>query len=80
LAGEIIATTNLDGTVASSAQQGFASAAAGGIDIAVSRHFAIKPIQVEYVMTQVPSFATNRNSFQNNVRYSAGRGVKFGEK
>jgi len=74
------ATTNLNGTMASSDHNAFATAAGGGIDIAVTHHIAIKPIQVEYVMTQLPNFTTDRNSFQNNVRYSAGVVFKFGQK
>lgn len=76
----VSATTNFGTTRASSDQNGFASAAGGGVDIAVTHHIAIKPIQVEYVMSQVPSFTTNRNSFQNSLRYSAGVVVQFGEK
>jgi opacity protein-like surface antigen len=76
----ISATTNLNGTMASSDQNGFATAAGGGVDIAITHHIAIKPIQIEYVMSQVPSFATNRNSYQNSLRYSAGVALRFGEK
>src|SRR5271157_1601641 len=37
----------------SQSKNAFASAAGGGLDWQVSNHMAIKPIQVEYVMTQL---------------------------
>jgi hypothetical protein len=64
----------------SSAQNGFALAAGGGIDINIGHHFAVKPVQLEYVMTQVPQWASNLNSVQNNLRYSAGIVYRFGER
>ena len=64
----------------STTQNGFAMAAGGGIDINISRHFAIKPVQLEYLMTQVPQLASNLNSVQNNLRYSAGIVYRFGER
>jgi hypothetical protein len=59
---------------------GFATAAGGGLDVAITPHLAIKPIQVEYLTSQVASFTTNRNSFQNDLRYSAGVVLRFGER
>jgi hypothetical protein len=67
-----------DGT--STTQNGFATAAGGGIDINISRHIALRPIQVEYFMTQVPHLASNLNGVQNNLRYSAGLVLNFGAK
>jgi hypothetical protein len=64
----------------STTQNGFAMAAGGGLDITISRHFAVKPFQVEYVMTQVPQLASNLNSAQNNLRYSAGIVYHFGSR
>ena len=74
------ADAGLDGSLAATGRNGFATAAGGGIDIAVTNHFAVKPIQVEYVTAQLPDVASNRNSFQNNVRYSAGVVFRLGEK
>ena len=76
----VSATTSFDTTMSSRDQNGFATATGGGVDIAITRHIAIKPIQVEYIMSQVPSFTTNRNSFQNSLRYSAGVVVRLGER
>lgn len=62
-----------------SAQNNFAAAFGGGVDIAVTSHIAVKPIQVEYLMSQVapgsgPSFV------ENNLRYSAGLVFRLGSK
>jgi hypothetical protein len=64
----------------STTQDGFALAAGGGIDINITHHIAVKPVQVEYLMTQLPQLATNLNSAQNNLRYSAGVVYRFGSK
>src|ERR1700692_1401045 len=55
----------------STTQNAFATAAGGGLDYQLTNHMAIKPIQVEYVMTQIDS-ARGFGSHQNDVRYSAG--------
>ena len=44
-----------------------------------TKHVSIKPIQVEYVMTQINS-AQGFGSHQNDVRYSAGVVFKFDSK
>jgi hypothetical protein len=53
----------------------FATAAGGGIDVRVSRHFAVRPVQAEYFLTKFRDGANNR---QNNFRYSAGIVFRFG--
>jgi opacity protein-like surface antigen len=58
----------------------FAAAIGGGVDVRLTNHIAVKPIQVEYFMTQVPSTFTNVNEVQNNLRYSAGLVFLFGSK
>jgi hypothetical protein len=60
-------------------QNGFAFAAGGGVDYQVSHFLAIKPIQVEYVMTELPS-ALGFSSNQNGLRYSAGVVLRLGAK
>src|SRR5262249_33744939 len=57
----------------------FATAAGGGLDYTLTKHIAIKPIQVEYVMTQISS-ASGFGSHQNDLRYSAGVVWRIGEK
>jgi peptidoglycan-associated lipoprotein len=66
-------------------QNAFATAAGGGLDYNLTKRIAIKPIQVEYVMTQFDSArlggATRGfGNHQNDVRYSAGVVLRFGEK
>jgi outer membrane protein with beta-barrel domain len=63
----------------STTQNAFATAAGGGLDYRLTDHIAIKPIQVEYVMTQINS-ANGFGSHQNDVRYSAGVVLRLGAK
>ena len=53
----------------------FGTTAGGGIDVTLSRHFAVRPLQAEYFLTKFPDGANNR---QNNFRYSAGIVFRFG--
>ena len=61
-------------------QNNFAAAFGGGLDVNVSNRFAVKPIQLEYLMTQASTGAGNLNFVQNNLRYSAGVVFRFGAK
>jgi opacity protein-like surface antigen len=66
-------------------QNSFATAAGGGLDYNLSGHISIKPIQVEYVMTQFQSANLGGSTkgfgdHQNDLRYSAGVVFKFGSK
>ena len=63
----------------STTQNAFATAAGVGLDYRLTDHIAIKPIQVEYVMTQLNS-ANGFGSHQNDVRYSAGVVFRLGAK
>jgi opacity protein-like surface antigen len=63
----------------STTQNAFATAAGGGLDYRLTDHIALKPIQVEYVMTQLNS-ANGFGSHQNDVRYSAGVVFRLGAK
>jgi len=60
-------------------QNNFAAAFGGGVDIAVSNHIAVKPIQVEYLMSQYAP-GSGYNLVQNNLRYSAGIVFRLGSK
>jgi hypothetical protein len=51
--------------------------AGGGVDVKVSPHFAIRPIQAKYFLTQ---FSNNTTTRQNNFRYSAGVVFQFGKR
>jgi opacity protein-like surface antigen len=66
-------------------QNAFATAAGGGLDINLSNHISLKPIQVEYLTTQFDSARLGGSTqafgdHQNDVRYSAGVVFKFGGK
>jgi hypothetical protein len=64
-------------------QNGFATAAGGGLDYNLTKRISVKPIQVEYVMTQLDTAALGVKHFgnhQNDVRYSAGVVFKFGQR
>jgi hypothetical protein len=60
-------------------QNAFATAAGGGLDYQLNNHIAIKPIQVEYVMTQLPT-SVGLGGHQNDLRYSAGVVFRLGSK
>ncbi len=57
-----------------SSQSAFAMSAGGGIDLKVSRHFSVRPVQAEYFLTRFRNAPTNQ---QNNFRYSAGIVFRF---
>jgi opacity protein-like surface antigen len=58
-------------------QNHFAMAAGGGIDVRVSRHVSIRPVQAEYLMTKIPDGLNNR---QDNFRFSTGVSLLLGRK
>jgi opacity protein-like surface antigen len=63
----------------STTQNAFALASGGGLDYHLTKHISIKPIQVEYVMTQIDS-TKGFDSHQNDVRYSAGAVFRLGQR
>jgi opacity protein-like surface antigen len=56
-------------------ENNFAMTAGGGIDVKVSKHVAVRPVQAEYFLTKIPDGLNNR---QNNFRFSAGVVFRFG--
>jgi hypothetical protein len=68
-----------DGPGQKQTQNGFATAAGGGLDYNFNHRISFKPIQLEYVMTQLNSM-NGFGGHQNDMRYSAGVVFKFGEK
>lgn len=52
----------------------FALQAGGGVDIGLSRHFAVRAIQADWLRTQFPNSATN---VQNSFRLAAGIVLRF---
>ena len=61
-------------------QNNFAAAFGGGLDVAVSHHIAVKPFQVDYLMTQFDPGSGYSRNVANNLRYSAGVVFRFGSK
>ena len=53
----------------SASEDNFAMTAGGGIDIKVSNHVSVRPIQAEYFMTKIPDGLNDR---QDNLRIGAG--------
>jgi outer membrane immunogenic protein len=63
-----------NGIVSGTSENAFALAVGGGVDFNVTRHIAIRPVQLEYLMTK---FNDGNNDRQNNFRYSAGFVFQF---
>jgi hypothetical protein len=59
-------------------QNTLAITAGGGLDIKVHRHFAIRIIQAEYLMTRFQDFSTGGSASQNDMRLSSGIVFRFG--
>jgi outer membrane immunogenic protein len=55
----------------------FAMAAGGGIDLRLSRHFALRIIQADYYYTRL---ANGVNDHQNNLRIGVGLLIRLGSK
>lgn len=72
--------SNLGSPIVGGSQNNFAMAFGGGVDYRVNDHLAVKPLQVEYLMTQIPDSFSNVNQAQNDLRYSAGVVFRFGSK
>jgi len=52
----------------------FAMSAGGGMNIDLSRHLALRPLQADYFLTSFPNASANR---QNSLRVGAGIIFKF---
>jgi hypothetical protein len=52
--------------------------AGGGLDIKVNDHISVRPVGVDYYLTQIPSLLSGDTSNRNNFRYSAGVNFLFG--
>ncbi len=57
-------------------QHPFTMAFGGGLDISVSKRVAIRPVELDYVLTRYSNPLTNTNN-QNNFRYLGGIVYKF---
>jgi OmpA family/Outer membrane protein beta-barrel domain len=50
----------------------------GGLDVPIGRHFAIRPVQADYVLTRFGNGFTKGNQNQSNFRYQGGIQFRFG--
>jgi len=60
------------------AENAFAMTAGGGLDLRIHRHFAIRMIQAEYLMTRFENFSASETESQNDMRLSSGIVFRFG--
>jgi outer membrane protein OmpA-like peptidoglycan-associated protein len=60
------------------AESSFALTAGGGLDVNLSRHFAIRLIQAEYLMTRFTNYTTGTGGTQNDMRLASGVVFRFG--
>jgi opacity protein-like surface antigen len=68
----------LQQTLGTSTANTFAMAVGGGLDLKVTKHFAIRLAQVDYFLTRLNSpLPTNAAFSQNNFRYSGGIVFRF---
>jgi outer membrane protein OmpA-like peptidoglycan-associated protein len=80
----VTVTPNGTLTKFASTQNAAALAVGGGIDIRLSHHIAIRPIELDYVPTNFSPFnvaglgSRNNATWQQNLRYSAGVDFRFG--
>jgi len=65
------------GTIAvSDTQHPFTMAVGGGLDVNLSPRFAVRPVEIDYVLTRYTNPFTSTNN-QNNFRYLGGLVFKF---
>ena len=62
----------------SASQTAFSMTAGGGLDVKVSKRFAIRPFAIDYMLTSYPSLVTGTSTHQNGLRLSAGVLFRFG--
>lgn len=67
-------------TSASSNNNAFAMEFGGGLDYAITPHFQIRPVEVDYLYTRFGVNGTNYTGNQNNFKYFAGVNFTFGGK
>jgi outer membrane protein OmpA-like peptidoglycan-associated protein/opacity protein-like surface antigen len=58
----------------------FGFTAGGGLDYRIHRHFALRLIQAEYLMTNFDAHDTGKSASQNDMRLSSGIVFRFGGK
>jgi opacity protein-like surface antigen len=58
-------------------ENAFAMTVGGGLDWNVTPHIAIRPVQLEYLMTRFSGFGAAGSDTQNSLRYGAGVVFRF---
>jgi opacity protein-like surface antigen len=59
---------------------GFAMLVGGGLDIKFGKHFAFRPIGLDYYLARMPTAVTGNDTNHNNLRYTTGVNFLFGAK
>jgi len=59
-------------------QNAFALTAGGGLDLTLTRHFAVRFLQAEYLMTRFADPTSQVKRIQNDMRLSTGLVIRFG--
>lgn len=67
-------------TSGSSNNNAFAMEFGGGLDYALTKHFQIRPVEVDYLYTRFGVNGTNYTGNQNNFKYMGGVNFTFGGK
>ena len=62
----------------SASQTDFSMTAGGGLDVKVSKRFAVRPFAIDYMLTSYPNLVTGSSTHQNGLRLSAGVLFRFG--
>ena len=65
------ALNGVGGNIASGTQHPFTMAFGGGLDVKVSKNVAIRPVEIDWILTRYTNPFTDTNN-QNSFRYTAG--------
>jgi hypothetical protein len=60
-------------------ENAFSMKVGGGLDYRLSRHFSLRPVEVDYVLTRFPNLSTGVRENQSSIAASAGIIFTFGE-
>ena len=59
-------------------ENAFSMKVGGGLDYRLNKHFSVRPVEVDYVLTRFPSLATGFRQNQSSIAASAGILFTFG--
>ena len=62
----------------STSENAFSMMAGGGLDYRINKHFSVRPVQVDYVLTRFPNLSTGNRENQNSIAATAGIIFTFG--